>query len=153
MLRIVEMLAQHYGFPLFNTQVRLAQQLLVSRYTPAAREWGAVVARYDGLITPSADGADTEGPTPADDEFAAWLSKIDGGAAQEAWHPPHRKQMYRCANCGNPSAVLRKCGRCNTARYCDAEWVDCLHGASSANVFSRRCQKTHWAEHKVYCKA
>jgi hypothetical protein len=123
------MLVEHYGLPLFNTQVRLAQQLLVARYTPAARAWGAIVARYDAARAPPADGADAAGPGPADDEFAAWLARMDVGEHGEqepvqCWHPslgPHRTYLYRCANCGNPSAVLRKCGRCDKARYCDAE--------------------------------
>lgn len=30
--------------------------------------------------------------------------------------------LYRCSLCGNPSASLKRCGRCKEARYCDDNW-------------------------------
>jgi hypothetical protein len=130
MLRVAEMITTHYGLPLFNTQLRLTQQLLVSRYTSAACEWGSVVRRYDAAGSPPPEGVDVEvTPASADDEFAAWLANMDIGEGEneqsvQCWHPslgPHRTYLYRCVNCGNPSAVLRKCSGCGKVRYCDSE--------------------------------
>ncbi|KDN41362.1 hypothetical protein RSAG8_07477, partial [Rhizoctonia solani AG-8 WAC10335] len=44
--------------------------------------------------------------------------------------------VYRCSLCGNPSASMRRCARCKSARYCDDS-----------------CQRKHWKKgHKLTCK-
>ncbi|KLO05731.1 hypothetical protein SCHPADRAFT_714784 [Schizopora paradoxa] len=44
--------------------------------------------------------------------------------------------LYQCSWCESTSAVLRKCSRCEKARYCDAA-----------------CQKNHWTVHRQTCFA
>lgn len=46
-----------------------------------------------------------------------------------------KKPRHRCANCGEKTAVIKKCADCGTVKYC-----------------SRECQKQHWKVHKVDCK-
>ncbi|KAG8689791.1 hypothetical protein FRC09_012256 [Ceratobasidium sp. 395] len=61
---------------------------------------------------------------PQDSEMLAL-----GTGAQDAF-------LYRCSLCGNPSASLKRCGRCKQARYCDDN-----------------CQRKHWKKgHKLVCK-
>ncbi|KZS87376.1 hypothetical protein SISNIDRAFT_491139 [Sistotremastrum niveocremeum HHB9708] len=47
-----------------------------------------------------------------------------------------RMHLYNCSWCLNPSAVMRKCAVCGSARYCDKE-----------------CQKRDWKAHKKVCKS
>lgn len=64
----------------------------------------------------------------AEDRLAAWLDDIqdelgddiDNGRPQMSSHAKCVKtnptELHRCSWCGNPSAVLRKCGGCEKAR-------------------------------------
>ncbi|KZS98179.1 hypothetical protein SISNIDRAFT_448344 [Sistotremastrum niveocremeum HHB9708] len=45
-------------------------------------------------------------------------------------------RLYRCSQCQNPSAAMRKCAVCGQACYCN-----------------RECQKKHWKAHKKACKS
>jgi hypothetical protein len=40
-----------------------------------------------------------------------------------------------CANCGTEALILKACGGCKTARYCNVD-----------------CQRAHWVVHKASCK-
>ncbi|EIW55597.1 uncharacterized protein TRAVEDRAFT_73443 [Trametes versicolor FP-101664 SS1] len=135
------------GFTIKNTQMRLARVLILELYPKAVKEWGAFVVRFDELDS----GLDKQKPlssTQADDDLAAWLDnlKLDDGTDEHGHAHPHacshpkismnNVALYRCSWCGNPSAVLRKCGGCGKTRYCDGP-----------------CQKKHWSEHKVECKS
>lgn len=106
--------------------MRLARVLVVSQYTSAWKEWGAVVQRYDELALPQP--VDIHAPE-TDDDFDRWLRKLtleDGAEAAADPEPEfcsHPKlglsrdaPMYRCSNCGNPSSVLRKCSGCGKTR-------------------------------------
>ncbi|KAG0707957.1 hypothetical protein DFH29DRAFT_979573 [Suillus ampliporus] len=125
-----------------KTQLRLTQQNIVKHYPTAVREWKDLVARFD-------DETKDEGTISlekAEDDLAAWLDDLhleqgeeDEAHPQRCSHPrvsPNTVALYRCSWCGNPSAALRKCSGCEKARYCDGG-----------------CQKSHWSEHKVACKA
>ncbi|TFY59068.1 hypothetical protein EVJ58_g6015 [Rhodofomes roseus] len=130
------------GFPPKNTQVRLTRELIVKQWPVAVRSWDKVIARVDtmDLSSPSAHRLPT--PARAEDDLAAWLENISvDDAPEEDGHCAHPKiiptavELYRCSYCGNPSAVLKKCGGCGNTRYCDSG-----------------CQKQHWADHKRTCK-
>lgn len=50
--------------------------------------------------------------------------------------PTELETAPRCALCGKQNAVLQKCARCKSARYC-----------------SKDCQQQHWGAHKGFCVA
>ena len=126
------------GFTIRRTQLRLARELVLSLYPKALTEWGSIITRFDEL-----DKRAEATPTPpsaeqADEELAAWLEDVrlddDGetngnghghGKSEEKSHArkcTHPKisvnsvALYRCSWCGNPSAVLRKCGGCGQTK-------------------------------------
>ncbi|KAG1741461.1 uncharacterized protein EDB91DRAFT_1130575 [Suillus paluster] len=125
-----------------KTQLRLTQQNIVKRYPTAVREWKDLVARFDE----ETKDEHTISLEKAEDDLAAWLDDLhleqgetDETRPQRCSHPrvsPNTVALYRCSWCGNPSAALRKCSGCEKARYCDGG-----------------CQKSHWSEHKVTCRA
>ena len=103
-----------------RTELRLAQQNIVSLYTAAVKEWGDVIVRFDDLTT---DEEPSISPEKAEDDLAAWLDDMDGGhheAHTEMFSHPvlnnNHVALYRCSWCGNPSAVLRKCSGCAKTR-------------------------------------
>ncbi|KAI9068811.1 hypothetical protein FKP32DRAFT_1587402 [Trametes sanguinea] len=149
---------KYMDYPIAQTQLNLARDLIFKHYTKGAREWGTFVEHFDDLdakfqgehIGPPSGGSEHD--------LAEWLEKIDLGSddgyggyrecthAHEFGHHPPRAEpqsnsemvgyeLYRCSWCGDASAVLRKCGGCGRTRYCDSG-----------------CQKSHWGEHKVECK-
>nr|VWP00492.1 Serine hydroxymethyltransferase (EC [Ganoderma boninense] len=131
------------AFTIKRTQMRLAREMLLRLYPKAIDEWGAWIQRFDELDA-HADRHKPISSTQADDDLAAWLEnmKLEDGADdpmhRECTHPRisvNNVSLYRCSWCGNPSAVLRKCGGCGKTRYCDGQ-----------------CQKKHWSEHRTDCK-
>ena len=117
------------GWSIKRTQMRLARELVLDLYPKALTEWGPFVAHFDALDA-RADGAPPRplSSSEADDELAAWLEHVrldDGEDAAPHAHArgcTHSKistssvELYRCSWCGNPSAVLRKCGGCGKTR-------------------------------------
>ncbi|KAI0658738.1 hypothetical protein C8Q70DRAFT_1045402 [Cubamyces menziesii] len=141
----------YMGYPIVKTQLNLARELILSLYTDGAREWGAFIKHFDELDTRSHESRTSIRPE-AEDGLTAWLEKLDldssddepeGGCHGHGQRHPVSKakakatsyQLYRCSWCGNPSAMLRKCGACGKTMYCDSG-----------------CQKSHWSEHKRDCK-
>jgi hypothetical protein len=73
------------------------------------------------------DGIDSQKAT---DDLAAWLDDylhVDDDEQDEKYHAhttcasrarvsANTVALYRCSNCGNPSASLRKCGGCGKTR-------------------------------------
>ncbi|TBU53389.1 hypothetical protein BD310DRAFT_887831 [Dichomitus squalens] len=121
------------GYPIKRTQMNMARELVFELYTPGAREWGAVVERFDDLDV-SVEGDTPLSPADAEDELAAWLDNVDledGDVARHGHGRGRRRanapsstgsgtsgyELYRCSWCGNPSAVLRRCGGCAKTRY------------------------------------
>ncbi|CDO71187.1 hypothetical protein BN946_scf184845.g57 [Trametes cinnabarina] len=139
-----EQLMNTIGFAIKKTQMRLARELILDLYPKAVAEWGTFIKRYDELDSRS-DKQKPLSSTQADDDLAAWLEnmKLEDGTEENlnphaCSHPKismNNVALYRCSWCGNPSAVLRKCGGCGKTRYCDGQ-----------------CQKKHWPEHRNDCK-
>ncbi|KAL0958057.1 hypothetical protein HGRIS_000235 [Hohenbuehelia grisea] len=137
-LKFAEEVGTFLGLPPPKTYLRLAQQHLIKLWPTAIKEWKDVTERYDH------DMASETPPTEKnEDELAAWLQDTHIEPDEHGDTRFHRVQstfnstrsgLYRCSWCGNPSAVLRKCGGCEQARYCDAS-----------------CQRSHWKEHKSKC--
>ncbi|RPD56410.1 hypothetical protein L226DRAFT_554441 [Lentinus tigrinus ALCF2SS1-7] len=143
------------GYSIKRTQLSLARDLLLSLYTPGAKEWGALIKRFDDLDRRQGNGgASRASSSVVDDDLSEWLGNVSiDHTNHHADHDHHAcgsntpraeasasvetssYELYRCSWCGNPSAVLRRCGGCGKTRYCDGG-----------------CQKSHWAEHKGECK-
>ena len=115
-----------------NTQVRLTRQLIVRYYPLAIKSWGEVIARVDKMDLTSAEAHRLPSPAKAEGDLAAWLENMSvDDAPDEHQHCTHPKiaptpvELYRCSHCGNPSAVLKKCGGCGKTRcvgFCGVIW-------------------------------
>jgi hypothetical protein len=132
-MRMAEACMKHLGFPINDTQAKRMSQIILKHYESATKTWGDAIARCDA--EERSPVTDAEAPD-ALDALASWLEDVklnEGG--DDAYTPtssnsharseggPNRPQLYRCANCGNPSAVLRKCSQCAQVRYCNQEYV------------------------------
>ncbi|KAH9926735.1 uncharacterized protein B0H18DRAFT_331328 [Fomitopsis serialis] len=130
------------GLPPKNTQIRLTRELIVKQWPMAVKSWGEVIARVDKMDLTSESAHRLPTPAKAEDDLATWLENMNvEDAPEEGGHRAHPKimptavELYRCSYCGNPSAILKKCGGCGKMRYCDSG-----------------CQKLHWSDHKRTCK-
>ncbi len=114
-------------FVIKKTQMRLAREMVLSLYPKAIDEWGVWIKHFDELDAHAdSDGHQPISSTQADDDLAIWLEniKLEDGAEDTmhrgCTHPKisvNNVTLYRCSWCGNPSAVLRKCGGCAKTRY------------------------------------
>ena len=113
------------GLTIKKTQIRLTRELVLNQYVKAAEEFGAFIRRFDDLDS-RADQQRPISSTQADDDLAAWLEnlKLENGEDESEPHmcshpriSTNNVELYRCSWCGNPSAVLRKCGGCGKTRY------------------------------------
>jgi hypothetical protein len=124
-LKIADEFNIHAGIPPPKTNGRLVQQTIVKLYPEAVKEWNDTILRFDF----EAPDMDTVAPSvssgTADDDLANWLGNIeldDDGDETHSDHCTHPKinkdkvGLYRCSFCGNPSAILRKCGGCTKVR-------------------------------------
>ncbi|KAI0697339.1 hypothetical protein C8T65DRAFT_755476 [Cerioporus squamosus] len=129
------------GHSVKRTQLNLARELVLTLYTPAAKERGS-----------TGEAARATSSSLSDDDLSEWLGNVSIDDNAHADHEHHAcgghapgedvpvetssYELYRCSWCGNPSAVLRRCGGCGKTRYCDGG-----------------CQKSHWSDHRSECKA
>ncbi|KAJ7731107.1 hypothetical protein DFH07DRAFT_929368 [Mycena maculata] len=135
-LKIADDFSDWIGIPPPKTNLRLTQQTVVRLFPEATKEWGEFIG--NSLAIMSQPTLSTE---KVEDDLAAWLDDVHiEGKPDDHCHEPatfssSRVELYRCSWCGNPSAILRKCGGCSKARYCDAG-----------------CQTSHWKDsHKKSC--
>lgn len=121
MLKISDEFFAEFGIVPPKSQIRIAHERIFSRYAAAVKKWDAVVARLD---THSIDKYILP-RDKAEDRLAAWLHDIQDETGDDINndHPQNLKclkknptELHRCSWCGNPSAVLRKCGGCEKAR-------------------------------------
>ncbi|KAF7310074.1 Bin3-type SAM domain-containing protein [Mycena indigotica] len=134
-----------------QTQIRLTTETIVKRFSAAQNEWAAKLGAVEH--TDEGEQAASQNPTTErlETELSAWLadSEVEGHGHGHGCGHDHdhghgtgspspvkiaKTTLYRCSYCRNPSAMLRKCGGCSEARYCDAG-----------------CQKRDWKEHKKKC--
>ncbi|KAG9314772.1 hypothetical protein JVU11DRAFT_3855 [Chiua virens] len=121
MIKISDEFFAEFGVVPPKSQLRFAYERVSVRYTTAVKKWDAVVAQFDShnidkyILTRD----------KAEDRLAAWLRDVQDehgdaadtepeGASRAA--RPSPIELHRCSWCGNPSAVLRKCGGCEKAR-------------------------------------
>ena len=106
------------------SQLRQAQVTIWTRYRSAAQKWGHIVARFDSTSIDHEHVVQRDRP---EDQLAAWLhdfrhrngDDIDDDLPEKSSHPKwstNPAELHKCSWCGNPSAVLRKCGGCEKAR-------------------------------------
>ncbi len=103
--------------------MRVTRETIMRLYASAAKDFRPHIAHLDALFAEEDDGAEGRAASKAEDTLAAWLDSLhldeDGHS-----HVHHRRvkfnissvELYRCSWCGNPSAVLRKCGGCSKTR-------------------------------------
>ena len=158
------------GYPIKNTQTNLTRELILELYTPNATEWGDLVRRFDEQDRFVEESEAPPSAPQAEDELAAWLGNIDlddehghdhdhdhdhhahghghgpGHGARRANTPSDADtgtrgyELYRW--CGNPSAVLRKCGGCAKTRcVCCLCVVHLLSGLAAHEMIARRCRR------------
>lgn len=121
---LADQFAKFLEHPPKKTQMRLTRQLIVQYYQTAAKNWGSVVERFDRMDL-SSESCSIPSPSKAEDDLAAWLDVLhfdddEHEHAQRCAHPKisiNSVSLYRCSHCGNPSAVLRKCGGCGKTRH------------------------------------
>lgn len=122
-LKFADDLSNFVGGPPAKTELRLAQQTIISLYPSAVKEWGDVIIRFDNILTTKEPEISSE---KVEDDLAAWLDdmhKEDGEPEilEEMLSHPVLSQdcvaLYRCSYCSNPSAALRKCSGCAKTRY------------------------------------
>ncbi|KAG9123699.1 hypothetical protein FRC07_014228 [Ceratobasidium sp. 392] len=126
--------------PLPLTERKLAIDLIIPQFTNPLKQWRAAAARFEHR---GHRQHHHHQHLPADDPdhvLANWLSRtaLDDEDAPDTEFAELRSEdpnvpvpgtaaedvlVYRCSLCGNPSASLRKCGRCKQARYCDDTWL------------------------------
>ena len=110
-------------FTIKKTQMRLAREMILDFYSQGVKDWGDFIKHFDELDS-RADKQKPISSTQADDDLAAWLEnmKLEEGEDEQPHMCSHPKistnnvALYRCSWCGNPSAALRKCGRCGKTR-------------------------------------
>ncbi|OBZ78395.1 hypothetical protein A0H81_02619 [Grifola frondosa] len=142
-LDLADQFSNFLCLPIKKTQLRLTRQLIMELYPAAVTEWGDFIARFDRLDA-AVDDHSHISSSKAEDDLAAWLNNLRADDGEEDYpqycaHPrinANSVMLYHCSWCGNPSAVLRKCGGCGKTRYCDSA-----------------CQKSHWNDHKSTCKS
>ncbi|KAI0765241.1 hypothetical protein C8Q74DRAFT_1205823 [Fomes fomentarius] len=151
-LDLASQFMKHLGLTIKKTQIRLTRELILNQYVKAVQDFGAFIRHFDDLDS-RADHKPISS-TRADDDLAAWLDdlKVENGEddlqphAHKCTHPKistNSVELYRCSWCGNPSAVLKRCGGCGKTRYVRFAVGRYCDGP---------CQKKHWSEHKTDCK-
>ncbi|KLO16152.1 hypothetical protein SCHPADRAFT_870193 [Schizopora paradoxa] len=147
-LSLADQYGTYVGRPILKTQKRLARETIVSQMSAASKEWGdrvtAIAELHDYKSRKEPRAIE---PQKSEDVLTAWLENvhIDGDDSTNAGprtRMTHSRlhlnnvPLYQCSWCEATSAVLRKCSRCEKARYCDAP-----------------CQKNHWSIHRQTCSA
>ncbi|KAJ7489379.1 hypothetical protein FB451DRAFT_1224758 [Mycena latifolia] len=115
----------------------LALDTIFARMSIAWRVWKPVVSRQPTKFYPST------GIEPNVD-LAAWLEKLDTSDPTTTFlelrglNPDAERYgvaaLHCCSACNLPSAVLKRCSRCQKTRYCNSV-----------------CQRQHWTVHRKAC--
>ncbi|CAK5268828.1 unnamed protein product [Mycena citricolor] len=134
-LKVADDIAKWLRLRTPQTIMRLTQRKVVNLFPGAMAEWGDFISVHTGQTASNPE------PERLEDDLASWLEGNHGDEdAHRGQHHPsptfdmQNVALFRCSRCGNPSAILRKCGGCAKTRYCDPT-----------------CQKAHWKEHKKFC--
>ncbi|EIN09025.1 hypothetical protein PUNSTDRAFT_68270 [Punctularia strigosozonata HHB-11173 SS5] len=131
-LRLNEDVMRYIGTSEPNSKLRLTRMTVFRDYVAAQKEWGDLIRHFDAISEKGA-GIDERGlidPQGVTHELTSWLDeKLQLEDEDPDFDPrqvPTRVRpqevmgnsvtLYRCSNCGHPSAVLKKCGGCSTAR-------------------------------------
>ncbi|EUC54973.1 MYND finger protein [Rhizoctonia solani AG-3 Rhs1AP] len=149
-LSIAEQIFSIVVRPLPRTQRKLAIDTIIPLFAKPMKNWRTVISRLDkpsrghhhhsqlGEDDPDHVLANWLARTQFDDENAPQSELADINAPDDDSFGTSAEDVlvYRCSLCGNPSASLRRCAKCKSARYCDDS-----------------CQRKHWKKgHKLTCK-
>ena len=113
------------GFTKTDTALSTGLRVLFDCYEESAREWGSIIARIDELAqgkTPEMSFEDRPAVErhTVDDNFDIRLTTGFGilrcDCGDRAAVHSAAASLARCSWCGTPSALLRKCARCQNAR-------------------------------------
>ncbi|KAG9123701.1 hypothetical protein FRC07_014230 [Ceratobasidium sp. 392] len=124
--------------PLPLTEPKLAIDLIIPRFANPLKQWRTAIARLVHNGRPYYHHQDIPADDP-DHVLANWLVRTaldDEDVPRTEFAELQSKStdvsalgttaehvlLYRCSFCGNPSASLKRCGRCKQARYCDDTW-------------------------------
>lgn len=150
-LKLVERVSSVIWSPIVGTTAKLTWDLISATYTAAAKEWDPIFDERSQQEPASASerqgrAAEQEAPDGLEDLVENLVLSPDHqvNPDEDSWRThafslhldEDMLEMITCSYCGNPSAQVRKCGRCGGVRYCD-----------------QTCQKADWKAHKPYCKA
>ncbi|KAJ1305832.1 hypothetical protein OPQ81_010558 [Rhizoctonia solani] len=136
--------------PLPRTQRKLAIDTIIPLFAKPMKNWRTAISRLDNPCRGHHHHSQLTEDDP-DHVLANWLARTqfdDENTPQSELADVNAPEdislgtsaqdvlVYRCSLCGNPSASLRRCGRCRSARYCDGS-----------------CQRKHWKKgHKLTCQ-
>lgn len=131
-LKLCEEYMQHLGNRIPKTQMRIAREIFITQMQEADKEWADTIKSIADLqVYKSRKESRTVIPEKAEDDLAAWLDDVnlDGDGEINGHkhlviqsHITHTRlhlnkvALYQCSWCGAPSAVLRKCSRCENVR-------------------------------------
>lgn len=96
----------------------------MSSYPAAVLQWAHLVDRFDRLAA-AEPTYQPQSTSVQENVLANWLDRSPESSDQSKATPELQQvgpiwmgqvSMYRCTWCNKPSAVLRKCGGCGTAR-------------------------------------
>lgn len=119
--------------PVTKSAPRRTRVIILDHLAVASTEWSEFIG-----CTDSSPFALAEQEAVKRDATPEELARLLGQAyITDSHSQPQRKVMtikadskvlhlFKCSWCGNPSAVLRKCGVCGQACYCDQQWYFCL---------------------------
>ncbi|KAI0715485.1 hypothetical protein C8T65DRAFT_606962 [Cerioporus squamosus] len=123
-IRTTVNLMKAMGYAINRSALYLTWSYVSDHYQEAEREWGALIQAYD-RVDPNVGCPATYFSIGTD-----YPTRIHNAGAMV----PRRREARRCARCGSPSASLKRCKGCMTARYCDPV-----------------CQRAHWLVHRETC--
>ncbi|TFK93224.1 hypothetical protein K466DRAFT_581180 [Polyporus arcularius HHB13444] len=144
----------YFGYELPTDQRTVARDLVLRHYKAGVKNWLGFIRRFDRfdkIIRPVVDEGDPS-QSPEDPSVERWWDRPMGATLKTLVQGPLKCScygsyhgridmgpglvgMYRCASCGATSALVRRCGGCGSACYCNAS-----------------CQSTHWSRHKDECR-
>ncbi|CAE6484069.1 unnamed protein product [Rhizoctonia solani] len=122
--------------PLPRTQRKVAVDTIIPLFAKPMKNWRTVISRLDkpsrghhhhsqlSEDDPDHILANWLARTQFDDENTPQSDLADINAPDDNIYGTSAEDVlvYRCSLCGNPSASLRRCAQCKSARYCDDSW-------------------------------